>query len=309
MIVDSNHLRAIHSFKISLNQYLENTLHGKIKPFITRCTLASILQTIDLHTSRRPDFLPPPADLPLRHCSHAEIDDDDVLSEEDCLLDLLSGGVTGNQLAKNKQHFILATADAPVIKEEKKRSYPEKFNQGPTLDATQAEDIRVMAREIPGVPIIYVKRSVMTLEELSGASLNVRRRAEKDKFREGLLGSGSRKRKRGTDDQENGEGHSRDSDASETPKIKKKRNSGPKAPNPLSVLKKKKKPLVRPPGGDPALAGSKQVERIKSAGDMAGPEETDQPPNARRKRKHRPKKKADVEAGAQVHNTPAIAVA
>jgi U3 small nucleolar RNA-associated protein 23 len=299
--VDSNHLRTIHAFKMPLHRSLEKTLHGKVKPFITKCTLASILQTTDLHTSQRPDFLPLPTHLPLRHCSHAELKEEGekegVLPEEECLLDLLRGGVTGNQQPKNKSHFVLATADPLAKKDtEKKKGGLLTKSRRPMTDSAGV-DFRAQAREIPGVPIIYVKRSVMVLEELSGASLGVRRREEKDKFTEGILGMQSRKRKREEDDKEN-EGNDVDGkDGGEieaiAPKKKMKKIRGP---NPLSVLKKKPKPKNQPPR-DLNQASAK----VPSLSHMNRISDEEDQPRAKRKRKHSRKGKPSAGAASQDH--------
>ncbi len=294
-LVDSHHLRILHAFKMPLHRYLENTLHGKVKPFITKCTLASILGTTDLHTSRRPEFLPPPTELPLRHCSHSEIvgEEGEVLPEEECLLDLLSGGVAGNQQPKNKQHFVLATADPLVVKDKSKKSGvlgKVKRPVSPSIDT----GIRAQAREIPGVPIIYVKRSVMILEELSGASLGVRRREEKDKFREGLLGMEGRKRKRDEDEAEDNDDDKEKGEEVETAAPKKKAK-GIKGPNPLSVLKKK--PKSKSQHSQPPTNKSTGVPPPKT---RDGSIEEGQP-KAKRKRKH-PKKGKSANGGSGIYS-------
>lgn len=273
-----------------LHRYLEKILHGKVKPFITKCTLASILQTTDLHTSQRPEFLPPPTDLPLRHCSHPEIGGEEVLPEEECLLDLLSGGVTGSQQPKNKQHFVLATADPLPVKTKKSTLLGKSRSSN---SASTGGELRANAREIPGVPIIYVKRSVMILEELSGASLGVRRREEKDKFREGILGMDSRKRKRDDDDEENKEKEKNEGqvDAVVPQKNKAKKVRGP---NPLSVLKKKPKPRVQEPRARSDVPTKAVPQGVNGAS-------TEGQPKAKRKRKHG-KKRGEGAGEAVIHD-------
>ena len=286
-----------------LHRYLEKTLHGKVKPFITKCTLASILGTTDLHTSRRPDFLPPPPELPLRHCSHSEIEEgkrEGVLSEEECLLDLLSGGVTGNQQPKNKQHFVLATADPLVVKDESKKGGvlgKVKGSVSPLIDA----GIRAQVREIPGVPIVYVKRSVMILEELSGASLGVRKREEKDKFRDGLLGMKSRKRKRDEDEGEGNDDNKENGGEVEAAVPKKKKAKGTKGPNPLSVLKKKSKPKIQPRRALTNKPAKSVPPKVRDASTEEGQ------PKAKRKRKHGKKGKSDAGEGADKHDVHELA--
>lgn len=229
--------------------------------------------------------MPPPQLLPLRHCTHpnyiadraeeSENGEEDVLSEEECLLDLLSGGARGNQQAKNKQHFVLATADQVVIKsrgEEEAKGHherdrrlrcPHKRNGVSVRGLTDLEEgLRFAVRQIPGVPIIYVKRSVMILEEFSSLSTAVRMREEKEKFRKGLLakqnavsgletrstalsGTGDASKANEADpktdpgfDGANATTHT----TSTGPPKNKKRGKKVRGPNPLSVLKKKKKP-------------------------------------------------------------------
>ena len=230
VLLDSNFLRTAHAFHMPLQKYLENTLHGECRLFVTKCSLAKVMADFEKDPNKhprqkRPDFLPPPTEVPLRHCKHKNEEGEEVeFDEARCLLDLLAGQPHGNEQAKNKQHYILASADAED-NERRRRGYI---------------DVRERARMIPGVPIVYVKRSVMILEELSGASEAVRRRGEKDKFSEGLIGL-DRKRKRGE-----GDGDSEDEDLA-----LEDGNTGPKVrgavrakgPNPLSVKKKKVKTM------------------------------------------------------------------
>jgi len=228
VLLDSNFIRTCHSFHMPLQKYVDNTLHGQSNLFVTKCSLAKIMADHEKaggHPRSRPQFLPPPTELPLRHCKHKDGEGQDlgVVSEARCLLDLLAGQPHGNELAKNKQHFILATADA-AEEEYRRRGHV---------------DVRETARLIPGVPIVYVKRSVMILEEMSGTSAGVRRKDERDKFKEGLVGSRKRKRGEAEEDEEEGINLTQaDQDTGPTrrgpPKIK--------APNPLSVRKKKTKP-------------------------------------------------------------------
>lgn len=77
-------------------------------------------------------------------------------------------------------------------------------------------------RQIPGVPMIYIKRAVMVMEPTSPATLNKRNALERGKLG-GMERLGKRKQ--------------RDEDDEDKPKKKKK---GAKEPNPLSIKKKKK---------------------------------------------------------------------
>ncbi|OAG41573.1 hypothetical protein AYO21_04275 [Fonsecaea monophora] len=237
VLLDSHFLKTCHSFHMPLQKYLENTLHGQCRIFVTKCTLAKVMADWENVTNkegkarrgppRRPDFLPPPTEVPLRHCKHRDDEGQElgVVSEARCLLDLLAGQPHGNEHAKNKQHYILATADA-----DEKEARAKGFI-----------DVKERARLIPGVPVVYVKRSVMILEEMSGVSERTVRSQEKEKFSQGLIGLASRKRKRG----EGEEGSEDDDDddllaeEKQGPKIRGLKRA--KGPNPLSVKKKKVK--------------------------------------------------------------------
>jgi U3 small nucleolar RNA-associated protein 23 len=109
--------------------------------------------------------------------------------------------------------------------------------------AAQEPEIRGKMRSIPGVPLIYITRSVVLLEPMSGLSTDTRGRAEKEKFREGIRGT--RKRKRDTEDDTlvSEEVPSQARQDQEGPRVQKKRKwaKGPKGPNPLSVKKPKKR--------------------------------------------------------------------
>ncbi|ODV75696.1 rRNA-binding ribosome biosynthesis protein UTP23 CYBJADRAFT_175961 [Cyberlindnera jadinii NRRL Y-1542] len=94
--------------------------------------------------------------------------------------------------------------------------------------ATDNERLRYSLRKIPGVPLIYMNRSVMVMEPLSKASALVSTSKEKNKLTHGLNSVKSGVANAEQDD-ETGE--------TET----KKKRKGPKQPNPLSIKKKKVK--------------------------------------------------------------------
>jgi U3 small nucleolar RNA-associated protein 23 len=184
-----------------------------------------------------------------------------VLGEGDCLLDLLSGQVKGNEVVRNKQHYILGTAEEGDVKgsEEGRRR-------------TRGEvELRELARAIPGVPIVYVKRSVMILEELSGASEAIRRGEEKQKFKEGLGLANVRKRKRGQDDDDDGDEEVEDEvlrDLLREDDVQRPTARGlgrAKGPNPLSVKKKKKVNVM-----DAAEGGTSEEPKKKSTRRIRG---------------------------------------
>lgn len=230
-----------------LQKYLDNTLHGACKIFITQCTLAKITKDHERETNGkgrgRPAFLPPPTEVPLRYCKHKNEEGEDlgVVDEWRCLLDLLAGQPKGNEQAKNKQHYILATADPPE-EEQRKKAYI---------------NVRERARLVPGVPVVYVKRSVMILEELSAASELAKRGAEREKFREGIIGN--RKRKRGSQGEDDMFKDLMEDDPQQMPVRRLQKKA--KGPNPMSVQKKK----VKTPQQEPAQQRFLEEAKSKSS--------------------------------------------
>ncbi|EXJ74797.1 uncharacterized protein A1O5_01493 [Cladophialophora psammophila CBS 110553] len=255
VLLDSHFLKTCHSFHMPLQKYLENTLHGECRLFVTRCTLAKIMGDWEKVKNKegkgrgppRPEFLPPPTEVPLRHCKHKDDEGQElgVVSEARCLLDLLAGQPHGHEHAKNKQHYILATADA-----DDKESRAKGF-----------VDVKDRARLIPGVPIVYVKRSVMILEEMSGVSERSVRSQEKEKFSQGLIGLSSRKRKRGEGEDESDDGDDDLLPEKQGPKIRGMKKA--KGPNPLSVKKRKVKVLSSNGAGRDGAAVEGEVPRKK----------------------------------------------
>ncbi|KAB8216120.1 hypothetical protein BDV33DRAFT_194677 [Aspergillus novoparasiticus] len=262
VLVDSNFLNAVHSFKMELLPYLERTLQGKVKPLLTKCSLAAMManQPINPRTNNpvRPAQLPPPTVLPLRHCSHNE--DDTPIDEVECLLSLLSPSA---EVKRNKEHYILATADpatpkaAPQNDKKRKRGVDEA-----EIALRKSRKFRSAARAIPGVPIVYVKRSVMVLEPMSSLSEELRDGYESGKFRAGLNDDAVPKR--------SGEGEK-----------KKKGFKKVKGPNPLSVKKPKKR--------DTESAGpakKRQAEEGEGKEPAERTEDGDSAPKAKRRRRH-----------------------
>ena len=140
--------------------------------------------------------------------------------------------------------------------------------------ASQEEEVRRFCRGVKGVPLIYVKRSVMILEPMAEGSLDVREGAEREKFRAGLKKRGAgvlakRKRMEDADGGTNGF-QAQDSDGNET-LPKKRRVRGPKGPNPLSVKKPKKEQQTgEVHGGD---KGAKQgIFEMANEAPVANPE-------------------------------------
>lgn len=124
-----------------------------------------------------------------------------------------------------------------------------RTNKNRYIIASQSEEFRRQCREIKGVPLVYVKRSVMVMEPMAEASLGAREGFEKGKFRAGIRGkipaaSLKRKRQDESNGSENDEAQGNDAsdrvaELSEAQKRRKK-SRGPKGPNPLSVQKSRR---------------------------------------------------------------------
>ncbi|KAJ5624493.1 hypothetical protein N7510_000802 [Penicillium lagena] len=277
VLVDANFLRAVDSFKMDLIPALERTLQGKVKPLLTKCSLAAVMasQPINPKTSQpyRPHHLPPPTTLPLRHCSHNE--DSSPIPEADCLLSLLSPSPDAK---KNKEHYILATADPPIQKkspqndfQQRKRKRDDEREEQQAMRRAQA--LRFGARSIPGVPIVYVKRSVMVLEPMSTPSDMVREGVEKSKFRAGLNEKSAPVKRRQEGESSTG--------------IEDKKKRGPKkvkAPNPLSM----KKPKKRNDEKSPASAPKQAADAPREPADVSEKPDGDNSagPKPKRRRRH-----------------------
>lgn len=187
-----------------------------------------------------------------------------------------------------------------------------RTNKNCYVVASQDEEVRRYCRAVKGVPLVYVKRSVMVMEPMAESSVGVREGIERGKFRMGLRGKGqavSLKRKRGdSSDAETGNAQepnipNDDNGAAEERAPKKKKIRGPKGPNPLSVKKPRKgkenkdgrakesKDLAE--AQEVSLAKTKQIETDHQEASTIdvneeAPSEPQKPPAKRkRKRKHK----------------------
>ena len=185
-----------------------------------------------------------------------------------------------------------------------------RTNKNRYIIASQDEDVRRYCRELRGVPLVFVKRSVMVMEPMAAGSVNAREDLEREKFRNGLKTRGVGivgKRKRNEDDNVSvaGEGQRMKSitELDESPG-KKRKIRGPKGPNPLSVKKPKKSRvdgqkeetsregvLDGPPGHSDA--GERNAQTMVTALDIiegSSNETHDHEAKRKRKRKHKSKK-------------------
>ena len=182
-----------------------------------------------------------------------------------------------------------------------------RTNKNRYVVASQDEDVRRYCREIKGVPLVFVKRSVMVMEPMAAGSVNAREGLEREKFRNGLKTRGIGKRKRDEDDDNvptvGAEQGMRSTTETDGRAGKKKKTKGPKGPNPLSVKKPKrvrvsdeKEETKREGGLDESPghpdAGERNAGAEVSAVDIVdGSSEThDREAKRKRKRKHKSKK-------------------
>ncbi|KAI0593730.1 Fcf1-domain-containing protein [Biscogniauxia sp. FL1348] len=163
--------------------------------------------------------------------------------------------------------------------------------------AINDEDVRAALRRIPGVPLVYIRRSVMIMEPMAAATAKVRSREERLKFRAELktIEGGKRKRdaEEDTDDEDSKEPTRQAGEANKPEKKKKKK--GPKGPNPLSVKKKK---AGSTPGTELQSDKPKKTEEEKEEQEQEGerPDDTatgdagsEEAPKKKRRRKHKSK--------------------
>jgi U3 small nucleolar RNA-associated protein 23 len=197
-------------FKMQLGHMLSNTLHGEIKPMITQCCIRHLYNAVPEpgHERDKEQWIEVAKQAERRRCGHHELET--PLSELECITSVLDPKGSGT----NKHRYVVAT---------------------------QEREVRAAMREVAGVPLVYINRSVMVMEPMAGRSAEVREAEEKGKVRAGLKsrrGAEVSGEKRKIDDGLDGEdAKEADLDAS-VPKRKKPK--GPSGPNPLSVKKAKK---------------------------------------------------------------------
>ncbi|KAK2738507.1 hypothetical protein FQN57_007022 [Myotisia sp. PD_48] len=290
VLVDSHFLQAVYSFKMDLLPALERTIQGKAKPFVTKCSLATMTAAAQQANpsqgyQRRPPQLPPPTVLPLRYCSHNETNT--PIDEAACLLSLIS---PNPESKKNKEHFILATADPvePKSTEESNTQKRKRPQAQPQRQQRPRYNLRRDARLIPGVPIIYVKRSVMVLEPMSGSSEDIREGVEKGKFSTGITSTVAiGKRKREGENEEGGKNE-------EGKKVKSVKKV--KGQNPLSM--KKPKSRVKSQDQPKRKAAEAEAQEGENGNDKA---EGDENPQGKSKRKRKHKRNKEGAEGEEGH--------
>jgi U3 small nucleolar RNA-associated protein 23 len=230
---------------------LQNMLGGQVKPMITTCDMRHLYAA----KPKNETLILQAKEYERRRCNHQDLDE--PLSSLECLSSVVDPKDNGT----NKFRYLVASND---------------------------QSVRAQMRQVAGVPLIYISKSVLLMEPMADASEQIREREEKSKFRLGLRGQraadAAQKRKR---DDEAGDGEGDQSIATEDAKPNTKKRKGPKGPNPLSVKKPKKDKTAPQPG-------STKKDR-PTAPDTTG-EDTqrgDREASAPRKRRRKHKSKAD----------------
>lgn len=224
-------------FTMDLVGGLERILHGKVKPstqlqlgtghldgeltilhslVITQCSIRHLYELTATSKNGKESLIGLAKQMERRRCNHHTLEK--PLSTLECLASVIDPKHSNT----NKNRYVIAS---------------------------QEEEVRRYCRGVKGVPLVYVKRSVMVMEPMADSSVSVKQGIDREKFRMGLRDKAdeTRKRKR-ADDPSHGDSGLADKFAAsgddhegevERP-IKKKRTRGPKGPNPLSIKKPRK---------------------------------------------------------------------
>ncbi|KAL2041355.1 hypothetical protein N7G274_005737 [Stereocaulon virgatum] len=212
VLVDAQIIQDAERFKMDLVGGLERTLSGKVKPMITQCSIRHLYTLKDLAQPEKDALISTAKTMERRRCNHH------ILDEPLSTLACLSSVIDPKESRTNKNRYVVAS---------------------------QGEDVRRSCREIRGVPLVYVKRSIMVMEPMAEGSVGIREGIERSKFRSGLRGRGAgllgkRKRKEDEGSDVRKDKHVTSVAEDEVTTVKKKKTKGPKGPNPLSVKKGKK---------------------------------------------------------------------
>lgn len=257
--VDAQMIQDAARFTMDLPTSLARTLSGNVKPMITQCSIRHLYALPASEHPHKEDLIATAKAMERRRCNHHTLDD--PLSTLDCLKSVIDPkSVNTNRGLVNKFNYIVAVQD---------------------------EEVRRWCRGVRGVPLVYVKRSVMVMEPMNEGSLGVREGVEKGKMRSGLrgrVGDVLGKRKRGEEDGAGQEQEGADEAGTAAKPEKKARKKGPKGPNPLSVKKSKKSTQA---SGNPGVAVEAAKEPgIPDTGGMSVANAQPEPTKRKRKRKH-----------------------
>ncbi|CEI64090.1 hypothetical protein FVEN_g8941 [Fusarium venenatum] len=247
VLVDAEMIQDSSRCKMDLEPALSRTVHGKVKPMVTQCEMRK------LYATKNEAFINLGQTLERRRCGHHPNEYPEPLSTQECLRSVVDPKDTN----QNKHRYVVASQD---------------------------QEVRRMLRGIRGVPLIYIKRSVMILEPMADESVQVRAKEERAKFRAEIKSSvGKRKR---DDDDDDDKANKKDAGTTEDQKKKKKKGYGTKGPNPLAVQKAKK---TKTDGQQPRKKESSEANE-------------DQQEGAGKRKRRRRNKTSETEDQGEVNN-------
>ncbi|KAH0544481.1 hypothetical protein FGG08_001379 [Glutinoglossum americanum] len=204
VLLDAGIIQDAARFKMDLVGSLKRTLHGEVKPMITQCSIRHLY-----NASLDQSLVDEAKTYERRRCNHHTLEK--PLSTLECLSSVVDPRSSGT----NKHRYVVASQDG---------------------------EARAFMRNVAGVPLVYINRSVMIMEPMAGATERVRELEERVKFRAGLKskrgGQAGVKRKRDPEGESGSENRTTEGGGGyEAPK---RRKRGPKGPNPLSTKKPKR---------------------------------------------------------------------
>ncbi|KXJ89236.1 Fcf1-domain-containing protein [Microdochium bolleyi] len=246
--------------KMEIVKRLEDNLHarGDVKPMITQCSMRHLYARKSEGPAVDAAIEEAKNNYERRRCGHHPDQYPEPLTAFECIRSVVDPKDSG----VNKHRYVCAVND---------------------------DELRASLRGVAGVPLLYIRRSVMTLEPMAEVSTKARSKEERSKFRAEIKKVVGDKRKRedeeGDDSEEEGEkgGKAGGGDGGEAKKRKKA--YGQKQPNPLSI--KKKKPEQSGSGKAP---GSATKPRPPAAATPQPQAEGGDGEAAKKKRKRKTKK-------------------
>lgn len=242
---------------------------------ITQCSMRHLYELTTIPQHQKEDLISLAKQMERRRCNHHTLEKPLVTLE--CLVSVIDP----KQSSTNKNRYVIASQD---------------------------EEVRRYCRGVKGVPLVYVKRSVMVMEPMAESSVNVKEGMDRGKFRMGLRGQVDENKRKRKLEADRGHGNGDVAEKSAIPgdedgevarPTKKKRIRGPKGPNPLSV----KKPRNRAESSDKnskteikdaiklVMSGEQNTGQIsETVGVVERPLDLEKDISAKkkRKRKHKP---------------------
>ncbi|KAF8475944.1 Fcf1-domain-containing protein, partial [Kalaharituber pfeilii] len=168
VLMDSEIVLDAVKYKMDLVGGLEKALHGKIKPMITQCSIRHL-------------YLLPTT-------SRSGIATNQTSTPNSVLATLKSSAVTLAKTFERRRcnHHTLSDPLSNFACIQSCVVSPTGENKHRYIVATQNREMRAYLRSIPGVPLIYINRSVMIMEPMADASWERREKEEWGKFTVGL---------------------------------------------------------------------------------------------------------------------------